>query len=370
MAVETTTREGKRVYVLSEADVDLVPSGERLRAYCPIHGSDHQRSLSVDATTGWGYCHACGATVFIEEFDEDIAATLQRGGENWHGPPVADVLPASFPRSAFPRSSSSLLPRLPNPPSPRPAHPDPPPWQQAERAALQATWPAMRRALAEDRRAAAYLAERAVPPEIALQAGLAYLAPALLRNAPLADEQRAALRRWQERVIFPLWSPEGTGYIGRSLARWQPGMDENRHKDVLEQAGIRRWIKTNPAGWYGLHPSRYGSTLILVEGGFDRLALLSAGLPPESVVALVGTAARPSWLIQHAPQVWRVVLALDGDEGGQAAMARLADEFMQVGLAVSLCPPSSYDGQGKDWSERVRRLGPQVAWPLLRILAP
>jgi hypothetical protein len=41
-----TTRQGKVIHLLSLGDlVDAVESGQRLRAYCPIHGGDHQRSL-------------------------------------------------------------------------------------------------------------------------------------------------------------------------------------------------------------------------------------------------------------------------------------------------------------------------------------
>ena len=63
-----------------------------------------------------------------------------------------------------------------------------------------------------------------------------------------------------------------------------------------------------------------------------------------------------------------MVLALDADNGGQAAMERLADEFRQAGLAVSLCPPPQ-DQWGKDWSERWRRLDPQSMWPLYEALS-
>ncbi|MFL5704981.1 MAG: toprim domain-containing protein [Ktedonobacteraceae bacterium] len=86
---------------------------------------------------------------------------------------------------------------------------------------------------------------------------------------------------------------------------------------------------------------------------------MAAGFPSHVVIALVGTAARPAWLVRLAPQVKSVVLALDADNGGKAAMARLANEFRRAGLAVLLCPPP-HDQWGKDWSERWRRLGPAI----------
>ena len=71
-----------------------------------------------------------------------------------------------------------------------------------------------------------------------------------------SSEQKRLLHRWTERLIFPLSSPSGKGYIGRSLWGWKAGMDENAHKALLEQEHApKRWIKTNPAGWFGYDPA-------------------------------------------------------------------------------------------------------------------
>src|SRR2546429_9569863 len=61
------TSRGKAIHRLSLTDLlQVVENGERLRAYCPIHGGDHQRSLSIDASSGWGFCHCCHATVLLQ----------------------------------------------------------------------------------------------------------------------------------------------------------------------------------------------------------------------------------------------------------------------------------------------------------------
>ena len=68
-------------------------------------------------------------------------------------------------------------------------------------------------------------------------------------------------------------------------------------------------------------------------------------------MALVGTALQ----VEALPlSVQSVVLALDGDESGQKATQKLADDIEAAGLAVTLCPvpDATY---GKDWSERWRR---------------
>jgi hypothetical protein len=360
MITEVMTRRGKVIYVLSESDLDVSPSAssERLRAFCPIHGSDHQRSLSIDVHSGWGYCHCCHSTVLVKQYAPDVAEALQRGeyaGDSASGPPFsADIRRGSSVRE------HGVKPHIP---AARP------PWQREELVALEATWPLMREELASWR-ASAYLEERAIPAEAAEAHGVGYLSRVAWEDASVQPEQRDLLTRWIGRIVFPLGSPDGRGFIGRTLIRWEPGMDENEHKALLEAEDIKRWIKTNPAGWFGPHPSRYAPTLVLVEGGFDRLALIAADVPANAVVALVGTAARTEWIVRFAPQVRYVVLGLDGDKGGNEAMERLADEFRhaRADLTVDLCPPPS-DGWGKDWSERYRRSGPSGVRPLLDVLA-
>jgi DNA primase len=228
----------------------------------------------------------------------------------------------------------------------------------------------MREALASSGRAQLYLTERGIPVTLAQTSSVGYLSRAAWEKAPVSKEQQELLKRWVGRIIFPLGSPGGQGFIGHTLLKWEPGMNENAHKALLDQPGApRRWIKTNPAGWFGFEtPARLADWVVLVEGGFDRLALLAAGLPAAAVIALVGTAARPSWLAQSAPQVKIVVLALDADDGGAVAMERLAGEFRETGFIVTQCPPT-HDQWGKDWSERFRRLGSQSLWPLFDAFA-
>ncbi len=354
-----TTRQGKVIYLLSPCDLgDAVERGERLRAYCPIHGGDHQRSLSIDSSTGWGFCHCCHATVLVETSNPMIADKRgsrdeRRGADSDTRSPSPCIAP--LPPSSF---RPYQLRRAP------PAAPIPH-WQQDEVAALVAVAPLMRESLASSEHAQGYLNERGIPLATALASGSGYLSRAVWEQANVAAEQRTLLQRWIGRIVFPLGSPHGGGFIGRTLLRWAPGMDENTHKALLDRPGApRRWVKTNPAGWFGFDaPGQLTERVVLVEGGFDRLALLAAGFPARTVIALVGTAARPAWLARSAPQVKGVVLALDADDGGKTAMARLADAFRQAGLSVALCPPP-HDRWGKDWSERWRRLGPQSMWPL------
>jgi Toprim-like len=322
-----------------------------VRAYCHIHGSDHQRSLSINRRTGWGHCFnaTCEAVVLVAEWNPRLAQRLHFLNEQEVFMDVHSSGPTRQP------SLSVIQPVLLLPSA------TPPQWQQEERQALLSLDGAMRKALVQSRRVGTYLHERGIPLEVAQACGVGYL-PAPLLQLLRQREQRALLYRWTDRLLFPLHSPDGQGYIGRSLWQWVPGMDEHRHKALLELSEApRRWIKTNPAGWFAYNFDQHPRSIILVEGAFDRLALLTAGMQPASVVALAGTAVRPDWIPAH---VTTILLALDADAGGEQATERLTEQLEQVGLSVSTCSPPQ-DSWGIDWSERWRKMGRVSVRPLL-----
>ncbi len=347
-----TTHRGKHIALVSQHELrDPRANGEYVRAYCNIHGSDHQRSLSIHRSSGWGHCFnaTCNAVVLVAEWNPNVAARLLHSSD----------MDSSFRRPssfifATERLPLALQPVLLHAPQSIPS------WQQDEQNTLLALEEQLHMALSSSRRAHTYLGERGVPVQVAQQTGVGYLAADRASQCTEA-EQRSLVRRWAARMLFPLFSPYGRGYIGRSLWQWRPGMNEQVHKALLErEGGPRRWIKTNPAGWFCAPFEQLASSIILVEGAFDRLALLTAGFDATEVVALAGTALQIDWL---PPQVKTIVLALDGDQGGQEATHRLADQLKQEGFSVKVCPPPQ-DRWGKDWNERWRRVGLQSVLPL------
>ncbi len=349
--VTIITHQGRQIEIIFQSELcDPINMGEYVRAYCHLHGSDHQRSLSIHKLTGWGHCFnaTCDATVLVAEWNPTVVERLlhtYRGG--------CSVAPSSF---LFTQQQSApvLQPVLPHLMS------MPPKWQRDELASLLTLDEQMRATLMHAGAAHLYLRERGIPLEMAQATGVGYLSLMTLRLLGV-QQKRSTGSRWAERIVFPLVSPAGKGYIGRSLWRWRPGMDENAHKTLLEQPRApRRWIKTNPAGWFSVALDQLARCIILVEGAFDRLTLLAAGFQAQEVVALVGTAAQADWF---PSQVQAVVLALDGDEGGTDATRRLAERLRRTGLCTTVCSPGQ-DKWGKDWNERWRRIGPQSLWPL------
>ncbi len=326
------TPQGKHIEIVLERELcQPVVMGEHVRAFCHLHGSDHQRSLSIKKMTGWGHCFnaACQATVLVAEWNRPLA---QRLLHMYYQGLISTALPS---------------------------------YQQQELHILRALDEQIRWALAHSQRAQLYLHERGIPLKTALEAGVGYLPSTLFNRAEMRKE-REVLRRWVDRLLFPLNSPYGRGYIGRSLWHWQPGMNETIHKALLERPGSpKRWIKTNPAGWYGVELEQLPDTIMLVEGAFDRLTLVAAGVPASQIVALVGTALQVEWL---PAQVKTVVLALDGDAGGKEATSRLADQLAQAGLRVQVCP-SGQTTWGKDWNELWQHLGHQSLAPVFEVLS-
>lgn len=310
-----TTRQGKHIHIVSQRDLrSPIQVGDHIRVYCHIHGSDHQRSLSIHRATGWGHCFnaACNATVLVEEYNPVAAARLSGRAEVSYRAPLYDNFHAQRSMPPLARQLVLLYPQR-----------ETAPWQQEEVALLASLDHSLRRGLTHTPKARAYLYRRGIPLETAISTGLGYLP--FDRLAHLEAQQRHLLSRWADRIVFPLVSPHGVGMIGRSLWGWRPDMDESPHKALLEQPDSpRRWIKTNPAGWF-CELDQLAETIVLVEGGFDRLALLSAGFAAREVVALVGTAAPVEWI---PGQVKHILLALDGDAGGREGTERLAEQFL------------------------------------------
>jgi hypothetical protein len=356
--------------------------GDELRACCPVHHGDNPSALKVDLQgeyVGFGYCFACHVVVLVKELNPEATARIAR-------------LQQGLPAEAQEELQFELRTRGPA------REREPREWQVTEHAALCALYQRMLTALDYSSGwAQAYLLERGVPPTVAQSQGLGYLSRKALEDPALAP-YRGLLLRWVNSIVFPLAKlappPPGggpalysQGFIGRTLAFWRPGegIDEDEQKRRLDEHNALvldhnrrvkrgeaeghykrsklRWAKTEPAGWV-YQPDLVGALAQLVEGGFDKLALLTAaalfqaqgqyaGFPSGGLIALAGTAARLS-LLPFQAQAY--LLALDGDQSGLERMVCLREDLRGVGKPAYLCPPP-VDVLGKDWSARWRKGG-------------
>src|SRR2546430_2758466 len=147
---------------LSEADLAACrpivgEGGQVLRALCPFHGSDRQRSLRVQAHSGRFVCFACGAWGYLETARERWREEQQRQAA-FRRPP-ARRQPRQSQRSQAPPLTTVLRPTssLPVSREPAPARPD----LAQQLAAFQTALPGSR--------GAAYLRQRGIPLALALQ---------------------------------------------------------------------------------------------------------------------------------------------------------------------------------------------------------
>src|SRR6516162_7699982 len=86
------TRLGKEIEILLQAELDdPIDTGDHVRAYCHLHGSDHQRSLSIDKASGWGHCFnaAYDATVLVADWNLPLARQLIQTHYQWTDFPLA-----------------------------------------------------------------------------------------------------------------------------------------------------------------------------------------------------------------------------------------------------------------------------------------
>jgi hypothetical protein len=166
---------------------------------------------------------------------------------------------------------------------------------------------------------AAYLAGRGVPVALAVAAGVRFA------------------RTWYGRpaVLFPVRDRAGelVAVSGRCMDALKP--------PTLTGGPKSHGVFATP-GALAAHP------LVVAEAPIDALSLAAASVP---AVALCGKSG-PAWL----PEVcaWRsVVLALDGDQAGDAAALKLAAALHPLGVRVERWRPTA----GKDWNELVQRHG-------------
>ena len=302
---------------LSEADLAACrpiagEGGHVLRALCPFHSSDHQRSLRVTLATGRFVCFACGAWGYLEEARQRWREERQRQ--------AALRRPPARPQRMLSQRPPAPRPPGPDPPAPRAPVPARPELAQ-QLAAFQAALPGSH--------GAAYLRQRGIPLALAQRLGVGYAAPGTWPH-PARD--------WRGgRVVFPHTTPDGrlVNLYGRAVGTVEQVPKAKRHDHL---PGEKAYFNA-AALQAGASP------LWVCEGAFDALALLVAGVP--RVVAIFGV---QGWRWDWAHDVRELVFALDADAAGQQQWRALARQAALRGKRVGVLEPTAYGGY-KDVNE-------------------
>jgi len=281
-----SSEDGKRVR-LSLRDLEAYRGqgpgkkyGNKLRFYCPIHGSDHQRSLKVDPKTGHFKCYACGAWGYLEEYQGAPYKPLREAHEAVQEP----------------RPKTDLLPVIKE---------------------LQRALPG---SLGEE-----YLKRRGIPLEVALAYGTGYAAygkwPHLANGKPV--------RQWKwGRVTFPHTNPKGEviNLYGRAVGADNKVPKEQRHDHLPGPKGVFNG------------PALNAETVYICEGVFDALSLITAGYP--NAVAIFGVnGLRWDWV-----KAKRLVFCLDQDQAGQQWKDLAWYASVVLGKEAYFLPKEAYGG--------------------------
>jgi hypothetical protein len=312
---------------LTEADLAACrpivgEGGHVLRALCPFHGSDRQRSLRVQVHSGRFVCFACGAWGYMAtarerwRAEQPRQATFQRPPARRQRGPHCRPPPPKLPRPPAAAARKLYVDPL-APRAPALGRPD----LAQQLAAFQAALPGSRGEV--------YLQQRGIPLALAQQLGVGYAAPGTWPH--LARDWRGG------RVVFPHTTPDGglVNLYGRAVGTAEQVPKAKRHDHLPGAKGY-----FNAAA---LHAD--DGPLWVCEGAFDALALLAAGV--SRVVAIFGV---QGWRWEWAREVRELVFALDADMAGQQQWRQLARQAALRGKQVAVVEPAAYGGC-KDVSE-------------------
>lgn len=284
--------------------------GNVIRAFCPFHSSDHQRSLRVDLVTGRFKCFACGLWGHLD-------------GQQWRrqrGPTRAQVARAAYFGMKVRTPAGVALAR---------PLPEPEPLPPSILAEYQEYCEALPGSLAEQ-----YLAQRGIPLDLALRYGVGY---ARMGSWAHRDRNGKHIRQWiTGHVVFPETDPQGR--IVNLYARVVGSAPRDYRHDHLPR----------PKGWFNTPViNTAGGRLYITEGVFDALSLIAAG--QWRTLAIIGVGGiRWNWL-EPAHQL---VIAFDADETGQPRAQELLQAAILRGKTAKVLPPTAYNGE-KD---------PSAAW--------
>jgi hypothetical protein len=270
-------------------------SGKYLRYFCPIHGGDNQRSLSLDPETGRFQCFSCGAWGYLAEKRQEWRQA-NRAGSSWK----ADRYHNLAPLNQAPATSTYTFPKIDDPPA-RPDLVEP----------LQKFHEALPGGPGEE-----YLKKRGIPMEVAQKYGLGYAAPGLWPNPKKYFPQGC--------IVFPHTNParEIVNLYGRAVDYGDSTPKKYRHAHL-----------EGPRGVFNAQ-ALANQEAFITEGSFDALSLLAAGYDACAIFGVNGL--RWPWVKAQV-----VVFGFDQDGAGEG-WRDLAYQGTLLGKEVYFLPQETY----------------------------
>ncbi|HEY8259146.1 MAG TPA: DNA primase [Gemmatimonadales bacterium] len=326
--VEQVRDSADLISIIGEA-VELKRTGSDYRGPCPFHGGTH-RNFAVIPKKGRYYCFVC------HESGDVFTWLMKRMGMDY---------PTAVREVA--RRVGIVIPERPGRSGPDPLEP------LYGAVAVAHDW--FTRQLAESaeaRHARDYLVGRDLPLDTAALLGLGYAPQGkvfltamaelgvdekVLLEAGLAAvrDDRTVIPRFRGRLLFPIHDLRGRviGFGGRLLGPGEPKYLNSPENPIFHKG---RQL-------YNLHQAksaiRKAETVILVEGYFDVLRLMLAGI--EQVVAPLGTSLTSDQAALLKRYTTAAILLYDSDQAGLRATFRAGDELLRHGIRVRVAtlPP-------------------------------
>ena len=323
----------------------LKKAGRSWKGLCPFH-NERTPSFTVDRDKGLYHCFGCGAGGDVIRFVREI--------DRLDFPEAVEALAARF---------GVTIPRRVR----RGPHAD-------RRDRLYAAVADAQRFYAErlgraGNAAAKYLEERGVPKEMVRSLGLGHAPDGwdalsrgiggahpedLLVEAGLLQaraEGKGAYDRFRDRLLFVVRDDRGrpVGFGGRTLS---PG-GEPKYLNSPESP-----IFSKKRLLYGLFDARDAirrrERVVLVEGYFDHLALLRAGV--AETVASMGTALTPEQAEKLRRLAGKAVVCYDGDAAGRNATFGALQLLLAQGFETRVARLP----EGEDPDDLLRSEGPEA----------
>lgn len=307
MLGQVTDRPILSLAELEAHDPDAPAGGIERRFRCPLC-TPAGRHLALNTTTGAWWCHRCLNYGLIRE--------------RWTNQPGVTAF-----RSVRKAPQSTLTPRT------EPRSPEPDKWS------WRSFWGDCEPIAYTP--GAAYLRDRGIDDELAIEAGIRYA-----DRFVVEDAEGSVWGRSERCIVFPFRDRAGQVVAVNIRFIDVPSSDQKRKTLTLgpRNSGavmIRDPLKRDP--------------IVVVEGPIDALSLATAGSP---ALALVGTAGT-GWL-PEACVLKNVAIALDNDERGDGGAERLRGLLAPVGARLARWRPAA-----KDWNDELREVGPDVLRKLI-----
>jgi len=316
-------REAADIVGIIGEHVELKRTGADFRGPCPFHGGTH-RNFAVIPRKGMFYCFVCHEagdvfTFFMKKLGMDYPTAVREVARRVGITIPERGLTGPDPREplfgAVAAAADWFARQLRESPEAEVARQ----YLVSRRVELDAVWPL---ALGYAPRGRAFLDA---------MNGLGLRDAVLLEAGLLAKrEDGTVVPRFRGRLLFPIHDLRArvVAFGGRILGEGEPKYLNSPDTPIFHKGQLL----------YNLHAAKHAmrkaERAILVEGYFDVLRLVLAGI--EEVVAPLGTgltAEQAQLVRRHAPQV---ILVYDSDEPGLRATFRAGDELLREGLRVSV----------------------------------